>query len=290
MTSAPIRVFVAITFNTWDIREVVCNLIAGMPGFSVFDWREQTRPGVSLVEAVFDQVKAADLVIVDLTRPSPSISMEAGMGFALGKPVLATAKRGARVPHHFADFRFIGYSDLLELERGLREFLKAFKSTPSKGLEPMTSRVVAPAAPKKLSMANIPGEPATRVFIGGNYREQLAILLEMRRFVNSLPGWTAIFANDFDMPRERTREESLRLLHNCNYAVFDVTSDGGQFVEIEHAPQYSVDFLLVFNTMDPSAPSKISAMLPKRREAIGYQQLDELKHIVEEWLVERRPP
>jgi hypothetical protein len=108
--------------------------------------------------------------------------------------------------------------------------------------------------------------------------------------VNSLPGWTAIFANDFDMPRERTREESLRLLHNCNYAVFDVTSDGGQFVEIEHAPQYSVDFLLVFNTMDPSAPSKISAMLPKRREAIGYQQLDELKHIVEEWLVERRPP
>lgn len=283
MAKRSIKAFVAIPFALSDVRQIVTNLVDRMPPFSVLDWTEQMRPGVSLLEAVREQIRNADLVIVDVSTANANVSSEAGISFALGKAVVVIVRKGRPVPHHFSEFKVLEYSNLLQLERGLFLMLEAFRTGKPADFAPKP-RGQPPTVRRKLRLQDMPGEPATRVFVGGNYREQFAIVLELANFANTIRPWTAIVANDFEMAKDHTRKESLRLLYMCDYAMFDVTSDGGQFIEIENAQQFGIDFLLVYNTMDASSPSHVSSMVPRGAEAVPYTGLDKLRDIVEKWL------
>lgn len=97
---------------------------------------------------------------------------------------------------------------------------------------------------KKKVMASI--NWPKRVFIGGNYSSNMAMLLKMKELVLER-GLTPVVADDYDLGEQKARGFCLMLLHTCKFAVFDVTEAGGQFFEIERTRDYDIEPLLVFN-------------------------------------------
>ena len=138
--------------------------------------------------------------------------------------------------------------------------------------------------PKRTSADDIPGNYSNRIFIGGNYKKQLAVILEMAKFIRyELRGhFVPIVATDFKIPEGNERDYCLRLLHNCKFAIFELTDPSGQLIEVERAIDYGTVCLYVFNTFDPLSEShQITAMVKGgRQHAKGYKSLDELKAIL----------
>lgn len=287
---SPIKVFLAISFSQSDVHEVVAKAVSRSDGFVVLDWAEQHRPGRPLAQGVREQIESADLVIAHVSGAGPNVSVEIGMALASHKALLLLVRESTDVPHHVAGLAVLTkYRDLVELDARVTTFLQEFRSHGLKTPAVSVEMEAAPSPPDKLSLEAIPGQRNRRVFIGGDY-DFPALLIELRNFVNGLGGWTAIFAHDFDIPRNRTRDDTLLLLHNCRYAVFDITSEGGQLVELEKAPGYGVEYLMVYNTLDHSARPKATSMLARRSEAKPYTDLAELTASVKRWLDERHPP
>jgi len=139
-----------------------------------------------------------------------------------------------------------------------------------------------------------PQPPDRRVFIGGNYRDHMPILRKMASYVAGV-GYTPIIADDVYMPEESIHQYTLMLLHTCCHAIFDVTPpDAGQFMEIERAPDYGIDMLIVWaaNTLETAhnPPPWISRMIKslrneKKFEMKGYIDLNKQLHeIIEDFL------
>lgn len=138
---------------------------------------------------------------------------------------------------------------------------------------------------KPYSISRIPGQLEKRVFIGGNY-DNVAVLRQIASMVIEL-GYQPIFALDFVMPRDRTREYSLRLLHNCSYAIFEITLGNGHIVEIERAKDYDVDVLLVYQVVDEKSgppPSVTQMVLSSSFAKFGYRTFGELREYVQTFL------
>lgn len=78
-----------------------------------------------------------------------------------------------------------------------------------------------------------------RVFVGGSYKDlptlrQIAKYLEEKKFM-------PIIALDFDRPKDMTTHDfDLLLLHNCKYAVFELSIPAGQYIEVEGAFSYGI--------------------------------------------------
>jgi len=114
----------------------------------------------------------------------------------------------------------------------------------------------------------------------------LAVILEICRYLGNKYKGTLhpIVALDFEMSKDKTREETLRLLHNCAYAIFDMTSAAGQLIEVERARDYGTISLLVNNTINPSSgDSSVTTMLGQyRRDCKGYRDLNQLMKLIDE--------
>lgn len=115
-----------------------------------------------------------------------------------------------------------------------------------------------------------------RVFIGGSYRDPSKLEF-LRKIVMDLE-FEPIIASDFVTPSELTRHHSLMLLHNCRFAVFDLTIEGGQLPEIERSPDYEVEAIALYPASDPEEEAKLSAMIKSHPiEKAAYRTLEEMR-------------
>ena len=134
----------------------------------------------------------------------------------------------------------------------------------------------------KYSVDNPPGIIENRVFVGGSY-VLMPILREIEKTVEET-GFQPIVPYDFDIPRERTRDYTLRLLFQCRYAIIEETVGGGHVVELARAGGFNeLRILQLYMCRDErrDPPSTLSIMvwqtdpLPQ-----GYITINELKDIV----------
>lgn len=138
----------------------------------------------------------------------------------------------------------------------------------------------------KFHVDDMPGEREKRVFIGGNY-DFAAVLRLVKKFVESL-GFQPIMALDFDVPESDIHDCDLRLLHNCKYAIFDVTHCAGELMELERCKDYGTRVMVVYQVREErTIPKQLSTMILtagfRRR---GYPDFEGLKKIVEHFLFE----
>lgn len=137
----------------------------------------------------------------------------------------------------------------------------------------------------KISMSKTPGSYNRRVFIGGDY-SQYALIREMKRIVSSL-GFTPIVADEYEMKEEGIHDCTMRLLHSCKNAIFDVSTISGALMEIERTRDYNTRALIVFSIKEKIGIPKqqvtrmIDPVLPQR----GYRDFGELHRIIENFLV-----
>ena len=133
---------------------------------------------------------------------------------------------------------------------------------------------------------HLPGSFEKRVFVGGNY-DFMANLGEITRCVENLE-FQPIFAYDYDIPETEIHDYDCRLLHNCKYAIFEVTIPAGELMELERARDYNTKVLIVYqirNPNDRSFPPQVSSMVKTfGHEAYGYFTFDELYKYIREWL------
>jgi hypothetical protein len=127
-----------------------------------------------------------------------------------------------------------------------------------------------------------------RVFVGGNYRDQLAILNEIKVFVKSI-GYDPVLALDFEIPRGMTHHHSLMLLHECSKAIFEISSEAGQLMEIERLIDYEIKPLIVYQSSAAGEPPKVTEMLRALLASRGFEPrpyitIEELKGSIQNYL------
>lgn len=80
-----------------------------------------------IIQAIWDDLCRADLVLVDLTGANLNVMIELGIAHAIGRPVLAVQQRDAVDvrPRHIEKLRFLSYGSPQELTQVLRARLNA---------------------------------------------------------------------------------------------------------------------------------------------------------------------
>ena len=125
------------------------------------------------------------------------------------------------------------------------------------------------------------GRIEKRVFVGGDYRF-LPVLREIADAVSS-SGFTAIRPWDYFMPRGQTRDYSLKLLHNCRYAIFEITTEGGHLQELEHTKDFDCLAFGVYQTRDNSdkPPGYVTSMVTTYGIPLyGYTSFKQLGRLI----------
>jgi len=127
-----------------------------------------------------------------------------------------------------------------------------------------------------------------RVFVGGSYASQFAILNEIKKEVVRW-GYDAIIASEFDMPPDLVHHHTLMLLHNCTFAIFDISSEAGHLVEVERLRDYGISPLFVFQPHPEHPRPRISAMLETLirqggNEPKSYSDVQQLRDHVKAFL------
>ena len=145
----------------------------------------------------------------------------------------------------------------------------------------------------RLPLDLLPGTYDSRVFIGGNY-EAISNLRDIRDAVVKLQaGFTPILPHDdFQIPPYQIYEWDLRLLHNCKYAIFEVTHPGGELFEIARCAEYKVTTLLVYQARGfTDAPPRVKTMLlgSGSHEHQSYLNSDQLYQVVDKFLRQKDP-
>jgi len=162
----------------------------------------------------------------------------------------------------------------------------AIDVTTVSGISSFVTREVEPLSEKKYSVDSPPGKIEKRVFIGGRYI-LMPILREIEKVVRSL-GFQPIIPRDFDMPRESTRDDTIRLLYQCRYFIFEVTLGDGHSIEIVRTSNLQDKReLYVFMTQDKrreQPPETVSLMIKQGTSLRGYLTIDELRNLVADFL------
>lgn len=145
-----------------------------------------------------------------------------------------------------------------------------------------------PRKVRKFSLSEIPGKIENRVFVGGNY-DNIGILRMTSQYVSDL-GYQPIMALDFDVPLSRVHDDDLLLLHNCKYAIFEITIPDGHLMELERAKEYGVQTHAVYQARDESRgpPPAISSMvLSLEVPKYGYLNFNDLQVRISKFLPSR---
>jgi hypothetical protein len=89
---------------------------------------------------------------------------------------------------------------------------------------------------------------AKRVFVGGNYSANFGSLLKIKQILLR-KGFEPVVADDYvHSEKQSNRDFCLMLLHTCRCAIFDMTTAGGQLIEIDRARDYGIrEPLVIFN-------------------------------------------
>lgn len=114
------------------------------------------------------------------------------------------------------------------------------------------------------------------VFVGGNYATHIAELKRIKRVCFD-KGYDPVLAKEFKFPPGKVHHHSLMLLHERSKAVFEVSSEAGQLMEIERLRDYEIKPLIVY---------QVSAHLTKMlEELVGGQDYDIKQYSDDEELV-----
>ena len=140
----------------------------------------------------------------------------------------------------------------------------------------------------KFTIDSIPGVYDNRVFIGGNY-ESMPVLREISKFVDEC-GFDPVLAYDCKMSKSQIHDETMLLLHNCKFAIFEVTRPSGELMELERVKDYGNITLLVYMVKSSdemlTIPGQISQMLTTTSVIrIGYPDFSILKKHVQRFLM-----
>lgn len=129
-------------------------------------------------------------------------------------------------------------------------------------LSKQCERIPSPTKP----LLGFPQPKESRVFIGTNY-DQNPIVIPIVRGAAISKGYFPVAAIDYGIRQTTTHDDCLILLHTCKYAVFDITSPGGQLMELERTRDYNLKVLLVRQTVDLKLPPIVSSMV----KTLGYK-------------------
>lgn len=145
----------------------------------------------------------------------------------------------------------------------------------------------------RLPLDCLPGTRDRRVFIGGNY----LLIKDIRDVKDAVYRLKADFVpilpyDDFQIPPGQVYDTDLRLLHNCKYAIFEVTNPGGELFEIARCAEYKVNTMLVYQARGfTDAPPNVKTMLLESgpHEHRSYLTTSQLEQIVDEFLRQKNP-
>lgn len=132
-------------------------------------------------------------------------------------------------------------------------------------------------------------------FIGGNYEKDETFFNTLKEVIKKIKvdekrSLIPIIAKEVfkEIDPNEIHEESLRLLHNCGFAVIDITNPAGQLMELERARDYGV---VTFVSYSSEHPSQMPTTLSKVMENWGigylfkYEHIDGLKKFVKSMLL-----
>ena len=90
------------------------------------------------------------------------------------------------------------------------------------------------------------------VFIGGNYEKDRTISSALKEVIDEI-GLIPIIAEDVyeGIDPSKIHDESLRLLHNCSFAVIDITNPAGQLMELERVRDCGVVTFVSYSSRYP---------------------------------------
>lgn len=124
------------------------------------------------------------------------------------------------------------------------------------------------------SVSHLPDEWEQRVFIGGDYESISSLSLIIKAVVDF--GLRPIIAMEFHSSPDKIHHDALLLLHNCKYAIFDVSGKGGHMMEAERTLDYGT--LTLFVCKNNEAP-RVSAMLKSLGDKYEIRYFDDRKEL-----------
>lgn len=124
-----------------------------------------------------------------------------------------------------------------------------------------------------------------RVFVGGNYDfpQDVTLIERSVRAHGSFP----VVARDYRILGNDVHYSSLMLLHECRLAIFEISREAGQLMEIERTRDFGVKVLAVRQSADPKelrASGMVKALLKREAEVKTYQTPEELDAIIADFL------
>lgn len=123
-----------------------------------------------------------------------------------------------------------------------------------------------------------------RVFVGGSYSNHIAEINRIGEICKE-QGFDPVIAGRFETPPDRVHHHALMLLHECRRAVFEVSDDVGQLMEIERLRDYQVLSLMLCQ----KDKTRLSAMLRTLFESSNYlfqqySNIEEMSNHVKDFL------
>jgi len=149
---------------------------------------------------------------------------------------------------------------------------------------------------KAMNPDNLPGQREQRVFVGGNYD----FMVTLREIVEVVAknDMVPIFAYDYEVPKDKVHDYDELLLHNCKFAIFEVTAPNGHLMELERTKDYQTIVLVLYQIHSaerPGFPPHVSSMLTTFVTnpcftTKGYMTYTEMSSVIRDWLETVRPP
>lgn len=164
-------------------------------------------------------------------------------------------------------------------------------------LDPSISGAAAsPTGRRPRTIGSLESPVERRIFIGGNYHRLKSTLWPLADRL--APDYDGLLAADFPTPEGWGSDETmLPLLTSSQYAVFEISENGGQVEEIAKTPDTMRGphrILAVYNSSEMERPGISDGQtLEKLRRwkigVIGYADLDDLVRVVLEWVTANTP-
>lgn len=107
-----------------------------------------------------------------------------------------------------------------------------------------------------------------RVFVGGDYSTHLSEINDIKTMCQKM-GYEPVIASDFETPPGMEHHHALMLLHECKRAIFEVSSNAGQLMEIERLRDYGYEPDKVLIVCQPHG--RPTGMLEPLLKAEGYR-------------------
>jgi nucleoside 2-deoxyribosyltransferase len=130
-----IRVFVAMSFrheeepaliDYWQAMQRAARRAQGK-----FDLRriDEADGGYQIIDRIYEEIQAADLVIADLTLSPANVYLELGYARGKGKHVIQTCRAGTLLEFDVRGYRTLTYRNAAALEEELLAYLNIFAAS-----------------------------------------------------------------------------------------------------------------------------------------------------------------